>query len=179
MANDSEPGDPSQLPSADAGAPDAGSEPIVGPVSYNEVRETLWLAGGERGRMTLEWLEPVVSRWEATAITATEVGELLLLGSDPGGPWDVLTNGTYRVRDADAPQQGETELSWDPTWSLIAVSDVESGERLLLDGNARALAVWWGHSAGTFPRDTRMRLLLGHLHPWVSRVCKPLSPLWR
>ena len=148
-------------------------------LTVEQVRRIWWEAGGSHNRLLLEWLDPVVAVWRRQSIRASEVGVLRFVGSDRGSPRDVLTAGTFRVRDAQPDDDSAQEFSWDPAWSLIVAQDPESLERVILDGNERALALWRAMRMRALPPETDVDLIVGELHPWVIRLGKPLSPLWR
>jgi hypothetical protein len=148
-------------------------------LTVEQVRRIWWEAGGSHNRLLLEWLSPVVAEWRSQSIAASEVGVLRLVGSERGSSRDVLTSGTYRVSDAKPEDEFVQEFSWEPGWSLIVAQDPESLERVILDGNERALALWRAVRAHSLPPETNVDLVVGELHPWVIRLGKPLSPLWR
>jgi hypothetical protein len=148
-------------------------------LTVEQVRRIWWEAGGGHNRLLLEWLSPVVAVWRRQSILASQVGVLRFVGSERGSPRDVLTTGTYRVRDAKPDDDPVPEFSWDPGWSLIVAQDPESLERVILDGNERALALWRAVRTHSLPPETNVDLVVGELHPWVIRLGKPLSPLWR
>ena len=135
------------------------------------------LPGG--GGYAITGLHDVVPAKFGQSIRASEVGVLRFVGSDRGSPRDVLTAGTFRVRDAQPDDDSAQEFSWDPAWSLIVAQDPESLERVILDGNERALALWRAMRMRALPPETDVDLIVGELHPWVIRLGKPLSPLWR
>jgi hypothetical protein len=109
---------------------------------------------------------------------AGAVGAFRLMGGDPGGLWESLTGGTHRVSAVPAAQR-DSAFGWNDAWTLIAVCDPETGVRVLLDGNKRAVQLQLAVDAGAQSSSTRVRVVTGKLNLLVVRIAKAVAPLWR
>jgi hypothetical protein len=148
-------------------------------LTFNAVQDRWLAAGGKNTGGIITWFEHAVTRWEETKIPAVAVGDLHFIGADAGNDWATATNGTSRMRDFRSPRKPDPNFRWDPDWVLVALRDPENGERVLIDGNARALEVHLAVSAQTMPADQKIALITGELNVGVVRIAKAISPLWR
>jgi hypothetical protein len=116
-------------------------------LDFGEV-ERLWLAAG--GKDTLGILRafrpPTAQPWVLSEIAASAVADLRFIGTDAGGRWDERTRGTHRIGDLDLSRADPT-FGWDPQWNLFAVRDTENNQRVLIDGNERAEALYPSRTA--------------------------------
>jgi hypothetical protein len=137
-----------------------------------------WHAAAAPFRHATAFAPPNTNSWTLDVTDVPAVGDFLLLGDDPGGRWHGLTRGSFLVRDVALTGTDKQPLDWRDEWCLITVMNSESGRRLLLDGNKRALALWASlRRGGSLP--THVRLITGELSQGVIFVGKALSPLWR
>lgn len=98
-------------------------------------------------------------------------------GTLPTDRWPSITGGSYRV--GDALDTADEMFVWCPEWALITVRDPENGERVILDGNNRALQLWLGVVAGRSAPQTPITVVTGDLFQNVRFIAKALGPLWR
>ena len=147
-------------------------------ITFREIQQ-IWLTGGGANTMgILMWFEQIVDRWGRLGIEAQLVGELRLMGDDPGGRWEVSTGGTYLVADAESPPT-QDDFQWDAQWSLVTVQDPETGKLVIIDGNTRALRLYAALKEGEISQDFQVDVVIGRLIDWGVRVGKATSPLWR
>lgn len=127
----------------------------------------------------LMWFQPLVVQWSREEVAAVDVADFLLTGSEAGGQFDQSTGGSYRVGDARGVATDAAGFEWNPEWSLIAVRSFETGARVLLDGNKRAVALSTAVAQAVLPRDTPIQVITGEVHPSIILASKALSSLWR
>jgi hypothetical protein len=148
-------------------------------LTFEQVRAVWISAGGADTLGILHWFEPpAVERWVQDEIRIGDICKLRLLGSDAEGGWEKLTGGTNPIGDLSALPR-DAEFRWDSDWALITVRDPENGERVLLDGNKRAIQAYLAAEAGVLSEDLNVRLITGDLNLLLVRIAKAISPLWR
>jgi len=149
-------------------------------ISFAQVR-AIWDANaGKTTGGILGWFSPpVTKRWVLTEIRADEVGGLRFIGEDPDGCRGVLTKRTYKIADADVQEKTASGFIWNDSWHMITVMDPENRQRVILDGNERALQVYIGVSRGTVSPDLKIKIVVGELNLLIVRIAKAVSPLWR
>jgi hypothetical protein len=152
-------------------------------VAMNEIdlREVAahWVTDGSKNTLgILEALKDHVERWTKERMTAADVDAFRFIGTVATDRWPTITGGTYRVGDAvDKPAD---VFEWRPEWALITVRDPENGERVILDGNNRALQLGLATAAGRILSATPITVITGDLFEGRVRfIAKVLAPLWR
>jgi hypothetical protein len=154
--------------------PNAGTQPITSA----EVERIWGNAGGVNTLGIFQTFDGLTTGWMLGRIDTAAVGDLLLLGDDPGGRWHDVTGGSFLVRDAGDTGLHDDPFVWREEWCLITVINPESGRRLLIDANKRALALWAQRQSGE-AAPGHVGLITGELIQPVIFIGKALSPLWR
>jgi hypothetical protein len=135
--------------------------------------------GGASTAGILTWFAPpVVQEWVEDEMELGAIGDLRLMGGDPGGLWEGLTGGSNLVADVTVAER-DPEFSWDMQWALITVQDPETGSQLLLEGNKRAVQLQLAVASGALPPSHLVRVVTGTLDVRIVRVAKAVAPLWR
>jgi hypothetical protein len=146
-----------------------------------ELREVAahWMIDGSKNTLgILEAFKDHVERWTEERMTAADVDAFRFIGTVATDRWPTITGGTYRVSDAvDEPAD---VFEWRSEWALITVRDPENGERVILDGNNRALQLRLAVAAGRMVSETPITVITGDLFEGGVRfIARLLAPLWR
>jgi hypothetical protein len=149
-------------------------------IPFERVVEIWYAAAGKNTGGILSWFQPPVTTvWREEVIRVAEVGELRFIGGDPGSRWEALTGGRYKVKDAAAAAGPQGDFLWSPSWRIVAIRDPENGERVIIDGNSRALELHRATQEGRIEPAAEVRIVVGDLDLVLVRISKAVSSLWR
>lgn len=158
----------------------SGARAPTDPMREIEFREVVnrWVGADSKNTTgILEAVQGLVERWTGERITAADVNDLRFIGAMPTDRWPRITGGTYRV--GDAVDEAIETFAWRADWALITVRDPENGQRVILDGNNRALQLRLAVAAGRIRPDTPITVVTGDLFQGVRFIAKAVAPLWR
>jgi hypothetical protein len=144
-------------------------------IDFEKAREIWNSAEGKNTGGICGWFAPpITTKWRRTTVKASDVGSLQCIG----GYFTRSPEGTHKVQHISEVTDYNRNFRWNPTWHIIAVRDPETSERVIIDGNGRAIQICLALKNGTMAADDEIGLIIGDLNLGIVRISKALSSLY-